>query len=506
MDERRSRWRRGSGALSLLIVAGACGDDAGENADADGSATDTSTSTPATTTASTSATTTATSGVDASDDGSTTGPPAGPPLTDDQRRAYLHFYAPVIFKRADETDLDAGRDFIANFDFDADDWSLSNNRANWLDGIGGWTAGTDHPSWDVRPTLYVAALEFQEGGSHDLVLLYHVYHAEQGMTDFEDALPESGSVHDWERVEIRIDGVTGDPGGDETIRYIAITEHSDHIVRTPDSPDLNFMVTAAGRHAMIFQAEQTDPAGRGYGELRFITEAFDTVMAQPDADLSVAGVVERQAYHYVFTTDGDADAVAQLGAMALGPCTADALAAGVTDTVPRAEAVAIEYELQDTADVFFSYLDRGTPNLDWHEPRIEIDLAEPIVSEDGTEEVAAGRQGFFSAAYDDLDPAEDREGYPGKPYFWGAYLSDGVDVYDDAFADSARCEASGLADCAGAYWGQHDYFVHDGTGGDGTLSGEAGHWLRQGWHTSEGGGFDGRWVQLFADDRVDPCG
>ena len=502
-EGRRPQWALGLGALAVALAA--CGDDAGTNTDT--STTDASTTAPTSDTTVTPATSTATTGVDSSsDDGSTTGPPPGPPLTDDQRRAFLHYYAPVIFKRADETDLDPGRDFIANFDFDADDWSLSNNRANWLDGIGGWTAGTDNPTWDVRPTLYTAAIEFAEAGSHDLVLLYHVYHAEQGMTDFEDAVPESGSVHDWERVEIRIDGVTGDPGGDETIRYIAITEHADHVVRTPDSPDLNFMVTAAGRHAMIFQAEQTDPAGRGYGELRFVTEAFETVMGQADADLSVAGTAERQAYHYVFTTHGDADAVAQLGAMALGPCTADALAAGVTDTVPIADAAAIEYELQDTADVFFSHLDRGTENLDWHEPRVEIELSEAIVSEDGTEEVAAGRQGFFSAAYDDLDPAEDRQGYPGKPYFWGAYLSEGVDVYDEAFADPARCEANGLADCADAYWGQHDYFVHDGVLGDGTLSGEAGHWLPAGWHTVEGGGFDGRWVQLFADDRADPCG
>ena len=41
-------------------------------------------------------------------------------LTNDQRRAYLNYYAPIILKRADENNNKQGRDWITNFDFDQD--------------------------------------------------------------------------------------------------------------------------------------------------------------------------------------------------------------------------------------------------------------------------------------------------------------------------------------------------------------------------------------------------
>src|SRR4051812_40916203 len=52
-------------------------------------------------------------------------------LTNDQRRAYLYYYAPIILKRTDENNNKQGRDWITNFDFDQDG-NFSNNRVNWL--------------------------------------------------------------------------------------------------------------------------------------------------------------------------------------------------------------------------------------------------------------------------------------------------------------------------------------------------------------------------------------
>jgi hypothetical protein len=52
-------------------------------------------------------------------------------LTNEQRRAYLNYYAPIILKRADENNSKQGRDWTTNFDFDQDG-NFSNNRVNWL--------------------------------------------------------------------------------------------------------------------------------------------------------------------------------------------------------------------------------------------------------------------------------------------------------------------------------------------------------------------------------------
>ncbi len=439
-------------------------------------------------------------------DASTTGPPLQGRLTDAQRIAYLHYYAPVIFKEAHETDIDPGRDWITNFNFDRDGWSLSNNRAHWLSGLSAWVAGTGNLEWRVRPTLYTAAIEFTQDEQHSLVLLFHVYHAEQGLSELEETLPEAASIHDWERVEIRIDELTAEPGPNNEVRYVVITEHSNHVVRLGTDPELNFMSTDSGMHPMIFQAEQTDPLGVGYGELRFIVDSFDAVMARPTAELNVGGTTQVQAYSYVFVTEGDEDAATELMALPLNSCTAFDLASRsnarvATDDVPR-----IEYELQDLADVFESHWDDGISNAHWTEPRVDIELEEALLGEDGSDEVPAGLQTFYAQARDDLDDLEHRRGYPRKHWFWGAYAAGAEGEYSEAFEDEARCDANGRPDCADAYWHQHDYFVHDGTGGDGTLVGEAGGWLPAGWHTAEGGGFDGRWVQLFADERVDPCG
>jgi hypothetical protein len=95
-------------------------------------------------------------------------------LTNEQRRAYLNYYAPIILKRADENNNKQGRDWITNFDFDQDG-NFSNNRVNWLNIPQYVNASANGPSaydrWRVRPTLYTSLIEYMEGGSKSVMLL-----------------------------------------------------------------------------------------------------------------------------------------------------------------------------------------------------------------------------------------------------------------------------------------------------------------------------------------------
>jgi len=113
-------------------------------------------------------------------------------LTTAQRQAYLNYYAPVIMKRADENNNKQGRDWITNFDFDQDG-DFSTNRQNWLNVPQYVNASAVGPStydrWRIRPTIYTALIEYMNGSSKSLVLLYHVYNA----TD-----KDGSGIHDWE--------------------------------------------------------------------------------------------------------------------------------------------------------------------------------------------------------------------------------------------------------------------------------------------------------------------
>ena len=124
-------------------------------------------------------------------------------LTNDARRAFLYHYAPLLFIRARSGSSERGRDWVTNFDFDRDG-DFSNNKDNWED-LDRFIAGA-RPGWDIRPTLYTGLIEFMTGERKDLVLLYHVYHAKQ-----------RGSIHDWERIEIRVNGVDAEPGAGEQV-------------------------------------------------------------------------------------------------------------------------------------------------------------------------------------------------------------------------------------------------------------------------------------------------
>ena len=162
-------------------------------------------------------------------------------LTTAQRKAYLYYYAPIIMKRANESSTKAGLDWNTNFDFDRDG-NFSNNRVNWLN-INQYVAASASGSptyshWRIRPTLYSALMEYMEGGSKSLVMLYHVYNAED---------KDGDEIHDWERVEIAVRGVTGTPGGSgEVVNTVTVTHHHDHIMRRSSDSSLKFMQTTTG--------------------------------------------------------------------------------------------------------------------------------------------------------------------------------------------------------------------------------------------------------------------
>ena len=141
-------------------------------------------------------------------------------LSNDQRRAFLHYYSPIILKRADEDKGEGkhiGHDWITNFDYDRDG-KFSNNRKNWKREKFKFINKTAYQDWQIRPTLYTAAIEFMNDGQKSLILLYHVYHAMQGCIlpscKFED-------IHDWERIELRLDGIH--PNGPQSRRNHSIS-------------------------------------------------------------------------------------------------------------------------------------------------------------------------------------------------------------------------------------------------------------------------------------------
>jgi len=430
-------------------------------------------------------------------------------LTAEQRADFLRYYAPLIFKRAEKGDGPAGvgQDWITNFNFDNDDWSLANNARVWRDELPAFVNGSAHKNWQIRPTLYSAAIEFMENGEKSLILLYHIYHARQ-----------EGNIHDWERVEIRLDGVGHRPGGGERIKYCVITEHSRHKrLRYPDDA-MNFYLTPEGMHVMIWQAQWAE-TGRLYrGELHWVGNTWEeiaTMLSDPtahDALVDVDRFHRQVSFDYVFVPEFDSTAVADWNASEITPCNASELVADWRETVLKvSETKRITYELQDLADLFVTHWDDGTENKSWKEPLIPILLETPIVNEHGTVEVPAGLQEFYCVVLNDLHD-DVKHGYPRKHWFWGVYRFGKDDhFYDEAFdkggpnPEATRADRNGFDDCLGAYWWQHDYYAHNGEDSQWARSTEKGEWLPRGWHTAEAGGFDGRWEQIFPDERSIEC-
>lgn len=437
-------------------------------------------------------------------------------LTQAERKAYLQHYAPVIIQRAEESSSNKGRDWISNYDFDRDG-NFANNRYSWPNLLPQYlaasTAGSGaYQNWRIRPTLYASAIEFMDGNSKALVLLYHVYHPVD---------KKATEIHDWERIEIVVRGVAGVPSAaGEYVGHVTITSHKDHVMRSYGSPDLNFMQVASGKHVMIWQADEDNTGLGAHGhELHFVQDTYSTISARVAASNSAQVDVtndDNKSVHYVWVPETSAAAVSAWNAKAISYANAATLAAGRDDTVSWSLVKRITYELQDLADVFGGQWSGANWSLNWTSGQYaDILLDSPIVNEVGQVEVPAGLQRFYVLSRDtsSASQTDGRDGVLGKDWFWGGYSaetnadtisgSDKLDGYGGAGRDSYnrnRADASGDYASLGNYWRQHDFMVHSG-GIDTRDHYEAGLWLLNGWHLSQNGGYDGRWAQSF-DDRV----
>ena len=445
-------------------------------------------------------------------------------LTKIQRQAYLNYYAPVLLKRGDENNGKQGRDWLSNFDFDRDG-DFSNNRLNWLN-IGQYLAAAQggtgaYSHWRIRPTMYTALIEYMDGGGKSLVLLYHVYNA---------ADKDGSEIHDWERVEIVVHGITGTPGGSgEYVNHVTVTMHKEQIMRRYYDTGMTFMQTPTGRHVMLWQADESDwdtfTSNYGYHghALHHVRTAYSTiagVMNSTTADAKVAVTQsDSKNVHYVFVPEGSQSAVDTWRAKPLAYWNASGLASRVDngDTVRWSTVKRITYELQDIADIIPTHWSANAWYTHWTSDDLEDVLMEsPVINEAGQAEVATGMQRFFTKSKDigKSSLTDGREGVPSKKWFYGGYSAElnfeapwdgdefggfeglGVDSYG-----RTRGAASGYYNSHNSYLWQHDFFVHSGVITSDQTNYEAGMWLVGAWYTAASGGFDGRWVQLF-DDRV----
>ncbi len=440
-------------------------------------------------------------------------------LTPAERKAYLQHYAPVILQRAEESGSKRGRDWIANYDFDRDG-NFANNRYTWANLLSQYVAGsssgsTAYKHWRIRPTLYSSAIEYMEGGSKTLVLLYHVYHPVD---------KKANEIHDWERIEIAVRSVAGIPGAaGEYVSYATVTNHKDHVMRRHGSPDLNFMQTASGKHLMIWQADEDNTGLGAHGhQLHFVQDTYSTISARIAANAS-SGVnvsnADTKSVHYVWVPETSAGAVSAWGAQAIRYDNAQSLAAGRDDSVRWQTVKRITYELQDLADVFHTHWSGSSWWVNWNSDQsVDIQLDSAILDEAGAVQVPAGLQRFYVTSRDAWSSSltDGREGILGKRWLWGGYSAETnaddnpVPSSSDDFGGYAglgrgsdyysRADASGDYASLNAYWRQHDYFAHSGLI-DTREYYESGVWLRAGWHLWQNGGYDGRWAQLY-DDRV----
>jgi hypothetical protein len=444
-------------------------------------------------------------------------------LTKIQRQAYLNYYAPVILKRGDENNGKQGRDWLTNFDFDRDG-NFSNNRVNWLN-IGQYLAAAQagtgaYSNWRIRPTLYTALIEYMDGGSKSLVLLYHVYNA---------ADKDGNQIHDWERIEIVVHGISGTPGGgSEYVNHVTVTMHKEQIMRRYYDTGMTFMQTTTGKHVLIWQADESDydPIISSYGyhahALQHVKTPYSTIAGQMNSYTADAKVAVTQSdsknVHYVFVPEGSQAAVDTWQAKPLAYWNAGGLASRVDngDTVKWTTVKRMTYELQDIADIIPTHWSANAWYIHWLSGDLQDVLMEsPVINEAGQAEVSTGMQRFFTQSKDSGSSSgtDGREGVLSKKWFYGGYSAelnfelpwngDEFGGYEGLGVDSygrTRGAASGYYDSHNSYLWQHDFFVHSGVITSDSTNYEAGMWLAGAWYTAANGGFDGRWVQLF-DDR-----
>lgn len=460
---------------------------------------------------------------------------SGTPLSNAQRRAFLEFYAPIILKRGNSNKGDHGRDWITNFDFDRNN-QFSDNKRNWKN-IGRYidaaNAGPNsfYQRWRIRPTLYTALLEYSEGSSKNLVMIYHVYHGSDENAEGKNQL------HDWERVEMHVKNVSNTPNRGERFAFAVLTQHKRSVVRRYGSRDLNFHTSNTGKHLLIWQAEWSGKLSGPHGqELRYVqtpaSEILDDIRRNKDAEVDIIANSNDKNVHYAFIPGGSASAVSAFNAKVLSYETAPQLTsyADNGDTERWSQAKRIQYELQDIADIVPTHWSNGPYELHWTpETTVRVKVTTPFRNSNG--HLINGLQDFFTQSYD-IDHEDGRKGYLSKSWLYGTYdlrdacnpsvssllsgstcTSKSKQFNDNSFNSThrdlngrTRSQANGDPASAGSYWHQHDYFLHNGVQ-DSSKETEQGYWLPSGWQLSRNGGFDGRWISLFPDNvNYDPVG
>ena len=416
-------------------------------------------------------------------------------LTNDQRRAFLQAYSPIILGAAAERKSEhLGHDWITNYYYDDDDFS--NNKRNWKEIIKAIKSGRN---FDIRPTLYTSIVEFDDEGRKSLVLFYHIYRAR-----------DSSHIHDWERVELRLDNVTGDPKSGETVSYVVVTEHSLHKGRL--GKNVNYYETASGKHPLIYQADWRNGGSLRKHEIHFVEESaqkIKTLRNSEDASVDV-DKVDEASFHYIFVTGNDRQAVKELSARELTLSNATEMYSGARSrsTVRMGNVKRITLELQDVADIFPTHWvdpeNPGNTNPGWiGDIKIMMDET-PLVrlENDKPEIIIPVSPNLYSFRYKSIEISGDegKSGYPRSEWFWGTYRLNGESLDNDIIEQREKYLAANRPIPAPSglfYFWQHDFMVHKvNSSGQVTME-----WLPYGWHKAENSGFDGRWVQLFADPQ-----
>jgi len=355
-------------------------------------------------------------------------------LTNDERKAFLEYYAPIILKRGNGNKGDHARDWITNFDFDRD-FVFNDNKREWRN-IGRYVdAAARGPNafyqrWQIRPTIYTSLMEYMDGGRKNLVLIYHVYHAMD-----EDA-SNRDQLHDWERIEIHVKNVSTArrPGRGELPAFAVITQHKRSVIRHFGSRDFNLVNTATGRHLLIWQAEWSGKLTGPHGqELRFIEDSAATILNDirynKKAEAEIIANGNDKNVHYAFVPGGSAGAVVAFGAKTLTYETAPQLASRFDngDTKRWSQVPRVRYELQDLADIIPTHWAGGPFHPHWKTSKLErINVVTPFRNRDN--QTISGLQTFYTDTLD-IENTDRRDGYLSKAWFWGVYeIRDACDV------------------------------------------------------------------------------